>query len=73
MTRTRKMAAVLAATILLAAVAGVAPARAGDATADENGFRITEGDSFTLDMHFLVQFQAVRDKLRTRVRGSYWD
>ncbi len=73
MTRTRKMAAVLAAATLLAAVAGVAPVRAGDATADENGFRITEGDSFTLDMHFLVQFQAVRDKLRTRVRGSYWD
>ena len=72
MTSTRRMAAVLVAAVLAALPATLLPARAGDASADENGYRIAEGDSFSLDMHFLVQFQAVRDKLRTRVHGSYW-
>lgn len=73
MTRTRRMTAVLVAAVLAVALATALPARAGDASADENGFRITEGDTFSLDMHFLVQFQGVRDKLRTRVNGSYWN
>ncbi len=73
MTRTRRMTAVLVAAFLAVALATALPVRAGDASADENGFRITEGDTFSLDMHFLVQFQGVRDKLRTDVRGSYWE
>ncbi len=72
MTRTRRITAVLVAAVLAVTLLTALPARAGDASADENGFRITEGETFSLDMHFLVQFQAVRDKLRTRVNGSYW-